>query len=545
MKIILIGHRGIGKTTFLFELQKTTKIKCFDLDVEITKMYKASISEIFELHGEAVFREYEKACLDFLVQNNEHFIIALGAGYQGSYPLSCVVIWLRRVSEKFPRVFFDRPRIYPDRTPHEEYEMIYGQRQQRFKQHAHFQYFLEEGGFNTPSLLSPQKLSGVLTSLENTNLDSLSLFFEPTCIEYRDDLAFKKDSLNTLKLYSYRQSEPIDSHPFEDFGLELGVPSRHYTIISKHERLASQSLTDFFDELESYSHLSKQLKAAPMIDSFEELYEGHLWQQKAPHSRSFLPRSSDGKWKWYRLFMKDKMPLNFYRIDGEHNLDQPLLHEWISAPVCDLFGAVLGFPVFHSYSPTFHQKFFARYQMAFYAIAIQSSERDLALKILAQIGMKCAAITAPLKEEGINTLYVSQDGTHKTLNTDLIALKECLKKYHFFEPIAIWGNGEMAQNIKKIYPDAFIYSARQGAKDLGNAKTLIWACGNHSEYKFPESSYELSTLFDLSYIPWSMGKDFAFNHGLKYISGEELFILQAQEQQKFWQSCIEKNTRGK
>ncbi len=538
MKIFLVGQRGIGKSSFLARIKKETTLACFDLDQEIEKMYQESIASIFARLGESTFREYEKQCLQILMSQHEQFIMALGAGYQGDYPEDVTVIWLRRVTEKHPRVFFDRPRLYPEFSPHEEYQKIYDERFEKFKTRSHFQFYMEEGNFNTPSLFYASEVSGIVTALPSMNLEIISTLYQLRLVEYRDDIAVQHQPLRSGALFSYRMKPPIKQNDFEDFGLELGKPSRRFSIISKHERTEGESLASFFAELEKYSEYGDQLKAAPMIESFEELYVGHVWQQKDPVKRSFLPRSYHGKWKWYRLFMKDKMPLNFYRFDGEHNLDQPLFHEWVTTLSSDTFAGVLGTPIEHSYSPAYHKSFFASIGIPFFAIKVERSEREIALSILKKMGLRFAAITSPLKQEGINTLYIHHNLSEETVNTDLKALSHCLKKYDLPQPIAIWGNGEMAQNIQKFYPQAVIYSARQGAVDCQQARTLIWACGNHERFVFPDNPHRLTTVFDLSYIPWSMGKDFAFANKLHYISGEELFLTQAQEQQIFWQSFI-------
>ena len=58
---IIIGHRGTGKTKWLRAISQKSKknFKYFDLDEEIEKFFKKSISDIFH-EGEKAFRDIER-----------------------------------------------------------------------------------------------------------------------------------------------------------------------------------------------------------------------------------------------------------------------------------------------------------------------------------------------------------------------------------------------------------------------------------------------------------------------------------------------------
>ena len=79
MKLYLIGMMGSGKTTLGKALADKLNYQFIDMDVYIENEVKMSINEIFSIHGEAWFREYEKKVLnDFCKMDN--LVIATGGG---------------------------------------------------------------------------------------------------------------------------------------------------------------------------------------------------------------------------------------------------------------------------------------------------------------------------------------------------------------------------------------------------------------------------------------------------------------------------------
>jgi len=79
MKLYLIGMMGSGKTTLGKALADKLNYQFIDMDVYIENEVKMSINEIFSIHGEAWFREYEKKVLnDFFKMDN--LVIATGGG---------------------------------------------------------------------------------------------------------------------------------------------------------------------------------------------------------------------------------------------------------------------------------------------------------------------------------------------------------------------------------------------------------------------------------------------------------------------------------
>ena len=77
--IVLLGMMGSGKSTIGSLIAKKLNVVLIDIDRKIEKMQNQKISQIFELKGEAYFRELEfNVTVQSLESNNK--IISLGGG---------------------------------------------------------------------------------------------------------------------------------------------------------------------------------------------------------------------------------------------------------------------------------------------------------------------------------------------------------------------------------------------------------------------------------------------------------------------------------
>ena len=79
-RIFLIGLPGAGKTTMGLDLAVDLGIQFVDLDQDIEKAAKLSVSEIFEEQGEAHFRQLEKLHLEKVIDESDSFVMATGGG---------------------------------------------------------------------------------------------------------------------------------------------------------------------------------------------------------------------------------------------------------------------------------------------------------------------------------------------------------------------------------------------------------------------------------------------------------------------------------
>lgn len=80
VKIVLVGYMAVGKSTVGKIVAEKLKIAFVDLDENIEKKEKLSVSEIFANHGEIYFRKKEHLELKKWLENPNSLVIATGGG---------------------------------------------------------------------------------------------------------------------------------------------------------------------------------------------------------------------------------------------------------------------------------------------------------------------------------------------------------------------------------------------------------------------------------------------------------------------------------
>ncbi len=78
--VFLVGPMGVGKSTIGRQLAKLLKMDFIDCDHEIERRTGVTIAVIFEIEGEAGFREREAAALAELTGDRQGLILATGGG---------------------------------------------------------------------------------------------------------------------------------------------------------------------------------------------------------------------------------------------------------------------------------------------------------------------------------------------------------------------------------------------------------------------------------------------------------------------------------
>lgn len=589
---VIIGHRGTGKSSFLKRcLENFPEAGPFyDLDTEIEKEQGRSIEDIFITDGEKFFRDLEAKVFEKL--SSDAKLIAVGAGFNlKNIPNDVEVIWLRRASDSLGRIFTDRPQLLIGTEPLLEFETKRSEREPMFAARANRIYTLPEGlalsqaarnlekqlflsVFTPLSKAAAIKVTGIKTISPNDfHHQALGI---PDFYELRDDLLsplqmkqFSKNFKGCKSLYSFRtgdsaiqkENEKIISastwfdQPAEGMP-EINIKKEGQALIrSSHQ----DDIYSAIKELELFSGV--HLKLSPMVLHWKDLLIGHQWQQQDVKNRSFLPRSLEGRWKWYRLYQKGRQELNFWYDSQSSAPDQPSLFEWMLQPEnVSSFAAVLGSPVQQSLSPLMHYDFFKNRKNAFFAIDIKKEEWAEALPILQSLGLVAAAVTSPLKKLAYEAAYILTDlakelKTVNTLawnpdiknwfaeNTDYLGFTKFLKSRNLSGPTVIWGGEGVLPMLKKVWPEAASYSARTGKpkernSEIDSPSVVIWAVPSKSEINFPPKHWRPDVIVDLNYAENSLGRQYAMQSRIKYISGLDFFRFQALEQQNFWNQFL-------
>lgn len=566
---LLIGHRGTGKSSFLEGLRRHAEhhgisVLLTDLDKEIQRQSGRSISDLWT-EGEAQFRNLERKVLHSLIERGGDQVIALGAGFEGPLPSGAYVIWIRRETDRNGRIFSDRPRLEPMLSPLEEYARRHNVREHRFRAWAHEQLILPEG-YNEgleDFVLRPHAFHFPYDfTLKNEHFKMWPKFVERRSTwglrrwELRDDL-LNESQIKLAQgtpfakplLFSSRRSNSGQVEQHMDWPLENGWPPQHVEILSLHER-SSENLEK---QIREFGHRGASLyKLAVEIETFAELKMGHEWWQKDPDHRAFLPRSKNGRWRWYRSLFGPLMPIHYYREDEGSALDQPLLWQMHLMPkYAGQFAAVLGSPVTQSRSPLEHLEFFKPLRIPFVAIDMDASEFASGLETLRSFGLTYAAVTSPLKEKAfelcdrltveaedmraVNTLYMG-DHAVEGHNTDVLALRDLAHEHR--GKIWLWGGGGVRSSVRAAWPQVTEFSARTGKPHLDSSikeepDILVWAVGRSRDFCFPRDVHPRLVL-DLNYGDDSPGLEWAISHNVPYQSGLKMFKLQAAYQREYW-----------
>jgi shikimate 5-dehydrogenase/shikimate kinase len=610
---ILIGHRGAGKSHFLENLSKANHVfNIVSLDQKIVEKYKKSIESIFLNEGEEFFRQLEIQTFNEIVAKvgAKPTIIDVGAGFQGEVPIAWHALWIQRPTNPLKFLFLNRPKLNNSIRMDEK---LFAKRQNHYNKISSLSIELLEGQFhqgtfelslmhslifdkefdfiipNNSIVSSPSCVQSNQTLLTLLN-DDHALFhlnhkFLHNCLfELRDDLlsddiiskVLKEFPKSLLSLRDPNKKNKMDLSKVEcwDWPLEWG-DNKDANILSLHSREETLSAT-----LKKLPETEQIIKLAVEIKNFNELKEANQWQQQKPDQRVFLPRSKNGRWSWFRLLTHNKMPFSFLREAEGSSLDQPTLAQFYCYNSnFNKFAAILGSPVQHSLTPSFHSDFFNNKKANVLKIEVFENEWQEAMSFLTELGLNWAAITSPLKKVAYQWLNdqngLMPDQIHKIknlnsintiklvsnnwvgINTDSYGFQELMNNYKT-KKVAVWGGEGTLSIMSEVIPNAVFYSSRTGKfksqlkeyDDYLNRNTeisfdyekgpevLVWGVGNalfRKEGQFPPSHWTPEIVIDLNYTSDSPGIECADKFGCQYQSGMVMFTTQAKKQQEFWQ----------
>jgi shikimate kinase len=221
---VLVGHRGVGKTTLLEELRSLfPDFVCASLDSLIVETQDRSIEEIFSQEGEAGFRKIEKECFTGFIKNNhsKNFVLDLGAGFSGQIPSDIKVLWVKRATSSPQNMFLNRPNL--DGSLKMDPKRFL-QREELYYQISDLSVELREGAhafkdgeklfFKT--LFGSQKSDGLShykwTKGASSTLEEVRLMRDLGVggVEYRDDLIDHPNSFDSGDIQSFRRQQTIE-----------------------------------------------------------------------------------------------------------------------------------------------------------------------------------------------------------------------------------------------------------------------------------------------------------------------------------------------
>ena len=594
---LIIGHRGTGKTHFLKLIQsyckkQNLKAQFFDLDQEIEKITGQTISVLFK-KGDPYFRRWEqkifKQITSSLIKNKTYFI-AVGAGFTFKKPANWNVIYLFREGDKTGRVFLNRPSL-TNQAPLTEYKTYYNKRTPYYIKQADERLFRREHfkQLETSDLLflglnqlkKPVFSLTLYPELLPKNTKKLKAFLQKRLywglrfFELNDQhcsLGFARQIQKLIPsekiLFSSQASKKflkISSKTHWSWDISLGHPPQRATVLSLHKR-GRASLKSLLKDFSKYKNY--HLKLAVEIFNLKELETASHWQKEDPKNRSFLPRSKEGRWSWFRQAFGSQMHLHFIK---EHDLsftkyqktavlDQPFFSQavpFIKKPKA--LAGILADPVKTLATPSEQNHFFYK-KNSISVLALSLKEKEMTkqnLKILNRFGFIFFAVSSPLKHKAFlsadkkdkisnsfktsNTL-IFYNNIWKAFNTDWNGLQK-LKSYSSNQTV-VWGGGGIKPVLQKILPLAQFYSARK-AKPLYkkdaiksvSPQTLIWAVGRtrmKEGCQWPPKHFKPKQVIDINYTEDSPGLEYALKVKAIYTNGFSYFKEQALKQRELF-----------
>ena len=209
-------------------------------------------------------------------------------------------------------------------------------------------------------------------------------------------------------------------------------------------------------------------------------------------------------------------------------------------------GAVLGSQTKLSWSPSSHRHFFRnKFNSHYLNISCPKESFSEVVKVLKKEGVRFLSVTSPFKKEAGELIGLKISNTLDLLKakgefTDSAGVQSWVDQFLKKNlKVLIWGSGAISKVFKeKLGNKAFLLSSR-GFDNHNNVKdcdTVLWCAG--TEAKFDEAllnqNPSIKYVYDLDYKEHSNARVLALNTGALYISGEEFFMKQAREQQRFF-----------
>ncbi|MBL7543102.1 MAG: hypothetical protein JNL11_04760 [Bdellovibrionaceae bacterium] len=612
-KIVLIGHRGVGKTQLLERLRLYfPQFQYFDLDTKIAEKLSKPIYKIFETFGEEYFRTKEIEMANEIL-NQKNVVISLGAGFNlETLPEDAVCVWVRRVTDVDGRIFLDRPQLDPRLSPLDDYLSRFEKRNRKYFEKADFIYDMPEGLVTIDKKLlskkgiliqeknlfkeflfrTTKKRKGVLT-LNSRNVSSCMAY---ETLELRTDFFSAKEIIRLVEIFknksklllSFRKDNLHDLQDLRDlfpifYAIDidaeltqiLDIFLKDFSTSIRKKLILSCHIESTVDNIKTLDALVKNktkamVKCSPVVKSFKELKLLYSWFLKNPSGRLIFPRSPEdsraGDWQWFRQFMLSKQVLNFVSDGFSSIKDQPtLLDVGLYNENFDEFAAVIGNPIYHSYSPVFHYEYMKKRTMPYFKIRIEEKDFDEAMEFLEELGLRYASVTSPFKEatyrkykkrlgdagkiKSVNTIWFGNQHAVEVTNTDSLGLKKTLEQIatDVFKrnleklTIVLWGGGGVVAAVKGEIPHVHLVASRNGQlpASLKNIDILIWAAPRSLLTQTPKNC-SIGVVFDLGYVESSMGLELAKQNRLTYFSGLEMFKEQGRGQQIFWSQFDER-----
>ncbi len=584
--IVLLGHRGVGKTTFMCALhERHPDLKVYDLDQEIINRY-GPIEDLFLNHGEDYFRKLEQVCFKNILNKNksEHILISVGAGFETEkwiLPHKLNWIQLQRQTDLCPRIFLDRPKLDQALTDPEEYLFRKSKRDLSWKKMSGKTPFLIPEGQPTDqlyqdcldvfaALIEKRPIHSQSYATLNSEL-MLSLWINAysnwelkTDIFSVEEMGYVLASQKEFQKFLVSVRTPLSEAEVRElvklkevFKFQLDIDEAYLPSFKEPLKLnfgVDSVIISSHEQTPPESNPGTQLKWSPEITDQSQMKVALDWFMNDREQRSLLPRGCSGRWAWARELLGFQN-LNFSRLDyvGSAPEQPPYFRDRHNQKKDGGFLGLVGHQISHSRTPSFHSRWAGMKNLELKVFDVWPEDFELFKSLfLIQDNTKnyLLAITSPFKSlwgdgEASNTFVKSKSKSYKFTSTDDVGMQALLIELRNLAspaPYVVWGGGGVLGSIKSVLPEALLYSARTGEPRCRSTKTpeypvhLIWAAGQIEPPR--DWPFDVLSVLDLSYHDHSPAIAIAKRLGVKYLSGAAMFEAQALAQQEFWSQHI-------
>ena len=466
--IVLVGHRGSGKSTLGRRCAELLGLDFFDVDHLLREELGPDFSAVLTESPE-VFRRRERELLEKLIAEHPGALIAPGAGAH-PIPEQAFVVWLDREDWKSEVAQSQRPRVRPELSIEDEWRWMEETREPRWQQRAHLRLPISRGRTlqraenHLRTLLSFAAMSPSSSLAKKTflvpagpeelpraNRDARRLGFAG--IEIRSDFFAEPPGRRDMPfIASLRHPDPDwlkrTPHPRAwDIDLEFlpalldRLPPRlplttmpAEIILSLHpdhpspadlEALA-RAARSLYERGFPYS--SMILKYAPRVETFEDLQRCLSLEsllQATPAAYTLLPQGPAMAWTRPILAATNAtnyLPVGLRDTHPEHpsalDLGDFLPHLAGASP--SSFDALLGDPVAASQGDLWHRRVAlqrSEEHRGYLKIPVPQTMLSSALAILETLPIRGLSITAPLKREAAENPFVDNPEELPAINT--------------------------------------------------------------------------------------------------------------------------------
>lgn len=463
--VVLVGHRGAGKSTLGRRVADRLDRPFFDLDDEIESATGTATTDLVERDLQQ-FRRHERRRLKRLLDDSPTPIIACGAGLE-PIPEDCLTVWIDRADWREEVADSDRPRIRPELDEVAEWEWMERTREPRWIEAADLRLPVPRGRSVDDSA---QQLSTLLkwAAAARDNPVASRTWMVPT--EPEDFERARRDARRLgLAGVEVRSDVFATPPPIEDpdsvlASLRHGDPGWLETIgeVSRWDieagdvaAVCGAELQDRPDRLVVSAHTSEIRRSAParLEEAARRASEALgippenvvLKYVAAPEDFGQLSRllevadqlrasrfettilTGNRRFGWLRPVLAadnatNYLPVGLRRRNSDHPapLDLMDLLPHLAGPVPRRFDGLVGDPVDHSRGDLWHRRAALECdepETGYLKIPVGRGELDEALPVLQQLPIRGLSVTSPLKTEAADSERVDNSEDLPALNT--------------------------------------------------------------------------------------------------------------------------------